>query len=88
MDIIKCLYLAGEIWGLGLVLEVLRKIRLSIAIWVELRRVIGAASRAFSLSVAMVRLVPVAALISNLSYQLQQEAIQPCEPRQQMPRRT
>ncbi|HEB9655288.1 TPA: hypothetical protein RZL14_002256 [Yersinia enterocolitica] len=58
------------------------------AIWVGLRRVIGAASRAFSLSAAMVRLVLVGVLISNLSYQSQQEAIQPCEYLQQMPRQT
>ncbi|EPU8566162.1 hypothetical protein ACVZYT_003929 [Yersinia enterocolitica] len=48
--------LAG-IGGLGLVREVLRNIMLSMAIWVGLLRVIGVASRAFSLSVAMVRLV-------------------------------
>ncbi|HEI6714210.1 TPA: hypothetical protein SJ157_000055 [Yersinia enterocolitica] len=58
------------------------------AIWVGLRRVIGAASRAFSLSVAMVLLVLVAVLISYLSYQVPQEASQPCESLQQMPRQT
>ncbi|EOD4109777.1 TPA: hypothetical protein ACPY5B_004470 [Yersinia enterocolitica] len=62
--------------------------RLSSAICVGLRRVIGAASRAFSLSVAMVRLVLVGVLISNLSYQAQQEASQPCEFLQRMPRQT
>ncbi|ELX2242198.1 TPA: hypothetical protein SK265_000112 [Yersinia enterocolitica] len=58
--------LAG-IGGLGLVREVLRNIRLSMAIWVGLRRVIGVASRAFSLSAAKVLLVPGAVLISSLA---------------------
>ncbi|WP_145525298.1 hypothetical protein [Yersinia rohdei] len=60
------IWLAGS-WSLGLVREVLRKIRLSMAIWVELRRVIGVASRAFSLSGAMVRLLLGAVLISSLA---------------------
>lgn len=58
--------LAG-IGGLGLVREVLRNIRLSMAIWVGLRRVIGAASRAFSLSVSMTRSIVAAIQQSALA---------------------
>ncbi|ELI8130110.1 hypothetical protein ACT0ZX_004578 [Yersinia enterocolitica] len=43
------------------------------AIWVGLRRVIGAASRAFSLSVAMVRLVLACGLLSHLAVLFQQQ---------------
>ncbi|MBX9479218.1 hypothetical protein J8Z85_08840 [Yersinia enterocolitica] len=64
--------LAG-IGGLGLVREVLRNIRLSMAIWVGLRRVIGAASRAFSLFVAMFRLVLACGLLSHLAVLFQQQ---------------
>ncbi|WP_139273913.1 hypothetical protein [Yersinia ruckeri] len=56
----------------GLVREVLRNIRLSMAIWVGLRRVIGAASRAFSPSVAMVRLALTCGLLSHLAVLFQQ----------------
>ncbi|EMF7827948.1 TPA: hypothetical protein ACJCXE_004374 [Yersinia enterocolitica] len=58
--------LAG-IGGLGLVREVLRNIKLSMAIWVGLRRVIGAASRAFSLSVSMTRSIVAAIQQSALA---------------------
>ncbi|HDL6770598.1 TPA: hypothetical protein ACHH6K_003444 [Yersinia enterocolitica] len=51
----------------GLVREVLRNIRLSMAIWVGLRRVIGAASRAFSLSVSMTRSIVAAIQQSALA---------------------
>ncbi|HHH1616125.1 TPA: hypothetical protein ACPY5B_004317 [Yersinia enterocolitica] len=55
------------IGGLGLVREVLRNIKLSMAIWVGLRRVIGAASRAFSLSVSMTRSIVAAIQQSALA---------------------
>ncbi|MBX9488821.1 hypothetical protein J8Z82_14660 [Yersinia enterocolitica] len=47
-------------------------LRLSSAIWVGLRRVIGAASRAFSLSVAMIRLALACGLLSHLAVLFQQ----------------